>query len=105
MRPLILASLLLLPMLSACSGETAGDKKVSQTKMNDIDSLEGTINDDIINTDQTTEEAPLEASAPASPTASAAPKKEAAKPSALAKPEPKLAAPAPAVPTDPAPVE
>jgi PBP1b-binding outer membrane lipoprotein LpoB len=105
MRPLILASLLFLPMLSACSGETAGDKKVSQTKMNDIDSLEGTINDDIINTDQTTEEAPLEASAPASPTASAALKKEAAKPSALAKPEPKPVPPAPALPTDPPPAE
>ena len=48
-------------LLSACSSE--GDSKasgqVTQTRMDDIDKIEGTINDDMINVDQSTDSAVL----------------------------------------------
>jgi protein involved in sex pheromone biosynthesis len=48
-------------LLSACSSE--GDSKasgqVTQTRMDDIDKIEGTINDDMINVDESTDSAVL----------------------------------------------
>ncbi|MBL0924515.1 MAG: hypothetical protein IBJ12_08645 [Sphingomonadaceae bacterium] len=46
--------------LTACGGNKE-DNQVTETRMDDLDSLEGTISDDMINTDDTTDEAPLEA--------------------------------------------
>ncbi len=89
MRYTLLPVLFVMSLLAGCSSETSGDNKLSQTRMNDIDSLEGTISDDIINTDQTNEEAPIDASAPSSSPSSSASKKEPAKPVAAKKPEPK----------------
>lgn len=66
MRVLLLL-LLALP-LAGCSDANKEDNKVTQTIMDDIDSIEGTINDDMIDTDQSTEQAPLEA-APVADTA------------------------------------
>lgn len=62
-----------LPALHACgSGE---DNKVTTTEMGDLDSVEGTISDDMINTDKSTDEAPVEAAPP--PEAKAKPKEDA----------------------------
>jgi hypothetical protein len=85
MRSTLFSALLILPLLGGCSGDSSGDSKLSQTRMNDIDSLEGTINDDIINTDQSNEESPTEAAAPSPATA----KKEGAKPTSTIKQEAK----------------
>lgn len=46
--------------LSACGGSKE-DNQVTETRMDDLDSLEGTISDDMINTDESTDEAPVEA--------------------------------------------
>ena len=61
MRPFLNASALIFSviMLSACGGGKE-DSQVAETRMDDIDSLEGTISDDMINTDQATDEAPVE---------------------------------------------
>jgi hypothetical protein len=45
--------------LTACGGSKE-DNQVTETRMDDIDSLEGTISDDAINLDESTDEAPLE---------------------------------------------
>jgi hypothetical protein len=58
--PLALALL----TLSACGGNKE-DNQVTETRMDDLDSLEGTISDDMINTDESTDEAPVEAAPPA----------------------------------------
>ena len=51
-----------LAILSACgSGDGSEDRQTAETRMDDLDSLEGTISDDAINTDQSTEEGPIEA--------------------------------------------
>ncbi len=62
MRPLFIVSALMLStaMLSACGGSKE-DSQVTETRMDDIDSLEGTISDDMINSDESTDEAPVEA--------------------------------------------
>ena len=44
-----------LSLLGACSNDTE-DNKVTETRMDDLDSIEGTISDDIIDTDQSTDE-------------------------------------------------
>ncbi|HEV7233321.1 MAG TPA: hypothetical protein VGN36_03675 [Sphingorhabdus sp.] len=46
--------------LTACGGSKE-DNQVTETRMDDIDSLEGTISDDAINMDASTDEAPVEA--------------------------------------------
>jgi hypothetical protein len=46
--------------LTACGGSKE-DNQVTETRMDDIDSLEGTISDDAINMDESTDEAPVEA--------------------------------------------
>lgn len=57
--PLALALL----TMSACGGNKE-DNQVTETRMDDLDSLEGTISDDMINTDESTDEAPVEAAPP-----------------------------------------
>ncbi len=61
MRRALLIMAIALPALSACGGNDA-DSKVTETRMDDIDSVEGTISDEMIPTDEVTEEAPVEAS-------------------------------------------
>ena len=46
--------------LSACGGSKE-DNQVTETRMDDLESLKGTISDDMINTDESTDEAPVEA--------------------------------------------
>lgn len=90
MRRAFILMALALPALSACGGNDA-DSKVTETRMDDIDSVEGTISDEMIPTDEVTEMAPVEASAaPAATT-----------PKADAKPAADKAATPPA--TEPAP--
>ncbi len=62
MRRFVLPSAIIMAfaLLSACGGNKE-DNQVTQTRMDDIDSLEGTISDDMINTDESTDEAPVEA--------------------------------------------
>lgn len=47
-------------LLSACGGSKE-DNQVTETRMDDLDSLEGTISDDVMNVDETTDEVPTEA--------------------------------------------
>jgi len=47
-------------LLSACGGAKE-DNQVTETRIDDLDSLEGTISDDIMNVDEFTDEAPPEA--------------------------------------------
>lgn len=63
MRRLVLSSTVIasLALLGACGGGNKEDNQVTQTRMDDIDSLEGTISDDMINTDESTDEAPVDA--------------------------------------------
>ena len=67
-------------LLAACGG--GDESKVTETRMDDIDSLQGTISDEMVNTDELNEQAMVEA-------ASAAPAKPKAKPYGEAKVEPK----------------
>ena len=85
MRAASILSLTLL--LAACGG--ADESKVTETRMDDIDSLQGTISDEMVNTDELNEQAMVEAA----PAATAKPK---AKPESDAKPEAKIT-PAPAI--------
>ncbi len=62
---LIFIHLLAVAMLQGCSDKSDGtpaaeSNKVTQTRMNDIDSLEGTISDEMIISDDATDEAALE---------------------------------------------
>lgn len=75
MRRALILMAIALPALSACGGNDA-DSKVTETRMDDIDSVEGTISDEMIPTDEVTETAPVEASA--APTASKSEEKPAA---------------------------
>ena len=72
-------ALALLLLVSAC-GSSKEDNQVTETRMDNLDSLEGTISDDMINTDESTDEAPVEA-APvvAEASKSPAPKSDASK--------------------------
>ena len=66
--PLILSLALL---LAACGG--GDESKVTETRMDDIDSLQGTISDEMVNTDELNEQAMVEAA----PSANAKPKAKA----------------------------
>ena len=60
MRPALFAPAVLLLTLAACGGSKE-ENQVTETRMDDIDSIEGTISDDAINMDESTDEAPVEA--------------------------------------------
>lgn len=62
MRRALILMAIALPALSAC-GWNDSDSKVTETRMDDIDNIEGTISDEMIPTDEITEMAPVEASA------------------------------------------
>jgi hypothetical protein len=81
------------------------EEKVTAVSMGDIDNIEGTISDEMINTDESTDEAPLDSSAP--PASSVAKKKEAPKTAKSDSEKPKtdavpapLPAAEPSVPTE-----
>jgi hypothetical protein len=63
MRVTLIALALASLSLGACGGSKE-DNQVTETRMDDIDSLEGTISDDAINMDASTDEAPVEAAPP-----------------------------------------
>ncbi len=67
-----LALLLATSALTACGSKE--DSQVTEQRMDDVDSVAGTISDDMVNTDENTDEAPVDA----------APPPEAAKPAAKA---------------------
>lgn len=72
-------ALALLLLVSAC-GSSKEDNQVTETRMDNLESLEGTISDDMINTDESTDVAPLAAApAVAEPDKAEAPKTDAAK--------------------------
>ena len=72
-------ALALLLLVSAC-GSSKEDNQVTETRMDNLESLEGTISDDMINTDESTDVAPLAAPpAVAEPDKAEAPKTDAAK--------------------------
>jgi hypothetical protein len=69
----------LLLLVSAC-GSSKEDNQVTETRMDNLESLKGTISDDMINTDESTDEAPLDAApAVAEPDKAEVPKTDAAK--------------------------
>jgi hypothetical protein len=90
MRRTLIMMALALPALSACGGSGGADSKVTETRMDDIDSIEGTISDEMIPTDENAEMAPVEATAPPAAKSGADDSADKAK----AAPEPKAAEPA-----------
>jgi ABC-type glycerol-3-phosphate transport system substrate-binding protein len=89
MRRALILSLAL--SLAACGG--GDESKVTETRMDDIDSLQGTISDEMVNTDELNEQAMVEAA----PAATAKPKAKVdgdAKVDAKPVAEPKIEAPA-----------
>lgn len=75
----LMPALALLLLVSAC-GSSKEDNQVTETRMDNLESLKGTISDDMINTDESTDEAPLDAApAVAEPDKAEAPKTDTAK--------------------------
>ncbi|MGL5840070.1 MAG: hypothetical protein ACRCY3_16375 [Sphingorhabdus sp.] len=64
MRHTLILLAFAIPALSACGGSDNADSKVTETRMDDIDSVEGTISDEMIPSDENTEMAPIEATPP-----------------------------------------
>ena len=60
-------ALALLLLVSAC-GSSKEDNQVTETRMDNLESLKGTISDDMINTDESTDEAPPTETDPAGTT-------------------------------------
>jgi len=74
----LMPALALLLLVSAC-GSSKEDNQVTETRMDNLESLKGTISDDMINTDESTDEAPLDAApAVAEPANAEVPKTDAA---------------------------
>ena len=90
MRPILISlSLLTVTLLLGCSDKTSGTpsseaNKVTQTRMNDIDRLEGTISDEMIITDDANDEALLDTETTAKTDAKTLASKPEAKPAASA---------------------
>ena len=62
-------ALAIMLLLSACGGSKE-DSQATETRMDRLDSLEGTISDDMINTDEVVDDVPVQADADvAAPTA------------------------------------
>lgn len=102
MRSAKSAILLLTPLaLLAGCGSNTPDSKVTETRMDDLDSIEGTISDEPVNTDALTEDAPIDPSAPAKPKAKSEDKEKPAE-DAKAKAKPVEAAPRETVKVEPA---
>lgn len=57
---IIVAAFAALLALTACGGGKE-DNQVTETRMDNLENLKGTISDDMINTDESTDEAPVEA--------------------------------------------
>lgn len=89
MRRALILSLTLL--LAACGG--GDESKVTETRMDDIDSLQGTISDEMVNTDELNEQPMVEAAPPATTKPKAKPA-DGEKPEAKTAAEPKVAEPA-----------
>ena len=66
MRLSILMPAAAMLLLSACGGSKE-DNQVTETRMDDLDSLEGTISDDVMNIDESADEAPTEAAPTTAP--------------------------------------
>ena len=49
-------------LLSAC-GDSKEDNQATETRMDNLDSLEGTISDDMINTDEAVDDVPVQSGA------------------------------------------
>jgi hypothetical protein len=60
------ASIIMLTLLLAACG-SAEDSKVTETRMDDIDSLKGTISDEMVNTDELNEQPMIEAASAPTP--------------------------------------
>jgi hypothetical protein len=72
-------ALALMLLVSAC-GSSMEDNQVTETSMDNLESLEGTISDDMINADESTDEAPLDfAPADLKPAKAEVPKTDTAK--------------------------
>ncbi len=96
--------------VAACSSEPAADTAVTETRMNAVDAAQGTISDEMIVTDDMSEQAPIAdaSEAPAEPvkTIGKPEKKQAAKPKPADAPKSVEAAkPAPKPPVDKASAE
>ncbi len=87
-RALILSFTLL---LAACGG--GDESKVTETRMDDIDSLQGTISDEMVDTDELNEQPMVEAAPPATAKPKAKPA-DGEKPESKPAAEPKAAEPA-----------
>jgi len=75
----LMPALALLLLVSAC-GSSKEDNQVTETRMDNLESLKGTISDDMINTDESTDEAPLDAApADSKPANAEVPKTDAAR--------------------------
>ena len=63
-RTLMITALIILPALAACSQDKTESPEensaVTQTRMDDIDKIEGTISDEMIDTSETDDPAPLD---------------------------------------------
>jgi hypothetical protein len=91
MRRAVLALIVLLPALSACGGSVE-DAKVTATRIDDLDSLEGTISDEMADTGSLNEQPMIDGS----PDSEAKPGAKKADPKPLVKPAPMVEmAPAP----------
>jgi hypothetical protein len=55
-------ALALMLLLSACGGSTE-DNQATETRMDNLDRLEGTISDDMINTDEAIDDVPVQSDA------------------------------------------
>lgn len=87
-------------LFAACSGGNSEDSKVTQTRLDDLDNIEGTISDEMVNTDESTDQ-PMIDNTPL-PSSGAKPKADAAKEKKEATAEKPTSAPTPAPAATPA---